>query len=330
MPAGPDIGPPGPSTPTASPSSTIGKIERVPLRQVWPHEALDLTTWLEENPDVLNDALGLSLRSVDREQSAGAFSVDLLGEDAGGQTVVIENQLERSDHDHLGKLITYVAFFDARVAVWIVADPRPEHVRAVTWLNESSPADFYLVKLEGIRIAGSLPAPLLTLIVGPSAESREVGEVKKDRAERHELRHRFWSRFLEDARKRTTLYSSVSPSEQNWISTGAGKSGLSFNVSVTRHGSQAELYIDRGLGKDEENNMILERLLGDRASIEQDFGEELEWLPLPGKRACRIRRAFEEGGYQDEERWPEIQSALIDAAVRLERALKPRISKLGI
>src|SRR4051794_2543054 len=101
----------------AVPSPTaIGKIERVPLREIWRHEALDLTTWLEENIDVLDDALGLSLADVRREQSAGAFSVDLVAEDGSGGTVIIENQLERSDHDHLGKLITYTAFMDAQAA----------------------------------------------------------------------------------------------------------------------------------------------------------------------------------------------------------------------
>ncbi|MDP6496196.1 MAG: DUF4268 domain-containing protein, partial [Dehalococcoidia bacterium] len=81
----------------------IGKIQRVKLREVWKHEALDFTTWLEENIDVLNDALDLTLTSVDREQAAGDFSVDMVGEDNAGNVVVIENQLERSDHDHLGK-----------------------------------------------------------------------------------------------------------------------------------------------------------------------------------------------------------------------------------
>src|SRR4051794_23918514 len=116
--------------------SAIGKIERVPLREVWRHEARDLTTWLVENVDVLNDALGLGLVSAERERAAGAFSVDLVAQDADGRTVVIENQLERSDHDHLGKLVTYTAMTDANVAVWIVSEPRPEHVRAVSWLND--------------------------------------------------------------------------------------------------------------------------------------------------------------------------------------------------
>src|SRR5262245_30192265 len=174
----------------------IAKIERVPLREVWRHEAHNLTTWLEENIDVLNDVLDLELTNVEREHAAGSFSADLVAEDTSGGIVVIENQLERSDHDHLGKLITYVSFVDARAAVWIVADPRPEHVRAVSWLNEGSSSDFYLLKIEGIRIADSPPAPLLTLIVEPSAEGRELGEAKKDRADRYHVRRRFWTGLL--------------------------------------------------------------------------------------------------------------------------------------
>jgi RecB family endonuclease NucS len=115
--------------------SVIGKIERVPLREVWPHEARDLTTWLEENVDVLNDALGLGLVSAERERAAGAFSVDLVAQDTRGRTVVIENQLERSDHDHLGKLVTYTAMTDADVAVWIVSEPGPS---ACEWSRGST------------------------------------------------------------------------------------------------------------------------------------------------------------------------------------------------
>ena len=118
----------------------IGKLERLPLREVWKHEALDFTHWLHENIDVLNTALDLNLVNVDREQAAGSFSIDLVAEDGSGGTVVIENQLEKSNHDHLGKLVTYLTAMGATVAIWIVSDPRPEHVAAITWLNESSSA----------------------------------------------------------------------------------------------------------------------------------------------------------------------------------------------
>jgi hypothetical protein len=212
------------------PTRAIGKIERVPLREVWRHEAHNLTTWLEENIDVLNDVLDLTLSNVEREQAAGSFSVDLVAEDESGGTVIIENQLERSNHDHLGKLITYAAFTEARAAVWIVAEPRPEHVRAVSWLNETSPSNFYVLKIEGIRIGESPPAPLLTLIVGPSEESREVGEAKKERAERYQIRRRFWTGLLEKAKAKSTLHRAVSPGDYSWIGAGSGRSGLTFTI----------------------------------------------------------------------------------------------------
>ena len=314
----------------ADAQSKISKIERVPLRKVWPHEAYDLTTWLEGNIDVLHDVTDVNLAIVEREQAAGAFSVDLVAEDESGGIAVIENQLERSNHDHLGKLITYTAFTEARYAIWIVADPRPEHVRAVSWLNESAPADFYLLKIEGIRIANSPPAPLLTLIVGPSEEGREAGEAKKDRAERFHIRRRFWTELLERAKGRTHLHAAVSPREYHWLGVSAGKRGLNFNYVITQHGSTAELYIDRGQGGEEENQAIFNRLQAHKQQIEEAFGEALSWEPLKGKRACRIAWRSEAGGYRDDDNWQEIQDAMIDAMVRLHRAIQPEVDKLPV
>jgi hypothetical protein len=308
--------------------SVIGKIEHVSLREVWPHEAYDLTTWLEENVDVLNDALGLVLVSAERERTAGAFSVDLVALDESGRTVVIENQLERSDHDHLGKLITYTAMTDAAVAIWIVSEPRPEHVRAVSWLNDSAPADFYLVKIEGIRIGESPPAPLLTLIVRPSAEGRQAGEVKREIAEGAGIRRRFWTELLDRARLRTRLHGAISPTGDSWISATAGKGGLTFTYSVTQHAGQVELYIDRGSG--ETNSIIFLEFLAHKDAIEETFGSPLDWQPLEGRRGCRIRKRFDGAGYRDQEQWPELQETLIDAMIRLERALRPHINQVTI
>jgi hypothetical protein len=319
----------GPAQMPPAMPALIGKIERVPLREVWRHEAYDLTTWLEQNIDVLNDALDLNLSNVEREQAAGAFSVDLVAEDDSGGVVVIENQLERSNHDHLGKLITYTAFMEARSAIWIVSDPRPEHVRALSWLNEGAGADFYLAKIEGIRIGDSLPAPLLTRIVGPSDESREVGEVKKERAERYGVRRRFWAGLLELAKQRTRLHSGVSPGEYGWLGAGAGRSGLSFNYTVGQHRAGVELYIDRGADSAGENHAIFGALEAHRAEIETAYGGPLSWEPLESKRACRIAQRFDRGGYRDEERWPEIHNELADAMSRLESSLRPFISQLS-
>ena len=181
---------------------SIGKIKRVKLREVWKHEAKDFTTWLQDNIEILNDTLDLSLGNAEREQSAGTFSIDLVAEDDGGNFVVIENQLEKSNHDHLGKVITYLTSIGARTAVWIVADARPEHINAINWLNESTSADFYLIKLEAIKIDNSPAAPLFTLIVGPSIEGKQIGKTKKDLGERGKLRLEFWTKLLNFAKRK--------------------------------------------------------------------------------------------------------------------------------
>jgi hypothetical protein len=208
----------------------IGKLARVPLREVWKHEALDFTQWLQNNLDVLNSALDMNLSSAEREQAAGDFACDLVAEDGSGRTVIIENQLEKSNHDHLGKLITYLTGMDAKIAIWIVSDPRPEHVAAITWLNESSSADFYMVKVEAVRIGDSPAAALFTLIVGPSDEAKDVGHVKKEIAERHVLRRRWWTTLLERAAKASKLHANISPNIYSWLGASSGVRGLNLNI----------------------------------------------------------------------------------------------------
>ena len=125
--------------------------------------------------------------------------------DRTGEPVVIENQLEQTDHDHLGKVLTYLANLDAKAAIWISVSPRAEHIRTIQWLNETTPADvaFYLVRLAAYRVSGCEPAaPLFTVIVGPSAESKIFGKEKKELAERHVLRLKFWEQLLERAKER--------------------------------------------------------------------------------------------------------------------------------
>ena len=308
----------------------IGSLQRVPLREVWSHEARDFTTWLEENIDVLNDAIDLSLSIVEREQRAGDFRIDLVAKDESDNRIIIENQLERSNHDHLGKLITYLTKIGAKTAIWIVEDPRPEHVGAISWLNESSSASFYLIKLEAVKIGDSLPAPLLTPIVGPIEESQEVDEKKEAPAERDSLRHRFWTQLLERAKERTPLHANTSPQRRNIRAT-AGKRGLRFSYVIQQHASEIELYIDRGGWESEgENEDIFDTFEKSKQDIEEAFGEPLEWQRLEDQRACRIGKQLSLGGYRDEEKWQEIQDAMIDAMIRLEKAFRPHIDRLPV
>lgn len=306
----------------------IARLEPVSLRKLWPNEALDFTTWLAENLDFLGDALGLGLSLVEREAAAGTFSADILAEDENGDPVVIENQLERTDHDHLGKLITYLSNLGAKTAVWVTPKPRPEHERAVHWLNEVLPADtaFYLVKLEAYRIGDSPAAPLLTVVAGPSPEARQVGTTKKELAERHILRQEFWAQLLERAKERTPLHAQISPSKENWVSAGAGKSWVSYNYVIRMEAARVELYIARSDA--EENKRIFDALCAHRDKADEVFGEPLEWLRQDNIKTSRICHVIPGGGLRDRERWPEIQDRMIDAMVRLEKALKPHIKRL--
>lgn len=307
---------------------SVGRLEKVPLREIWLKEAHDFTTWLADNLDLLGEVLGLELSLVKREAAAGPFSADILAEDASGNPVIIENQLESTDHDHLGKLITYLSNLGAKAAVWISSQPRPEHETAIHWLNEYLPADiaFYLVKVEAYRIGESPPAPLLTIVAGPSPEAKQIGGQKEEMAERHRLRLEFWEQLLKKAKQHTALHAAISPGTSNWVSAGAGISGIDFSYVILMNNARIELYIDRGDAK--QNKRIFDQLLARKEQIEAEFGGALHWERLDNRRASRISYLLTGGGLANRDHWPEIQDAIIDAMVRLEKALKPEIGRL--
>ena len=307
----------------------IGKIQRVPLREVWKHEALDFTAWLQKNIDVVGDVVNVPLDEAEREQAAGNFSVDLVAMDSSGDPVVIENQLEKSNHDHLGKLLTYLVAFEAKTAIWIVSEPRPEHVSTITWLNESSSASFYLLKVEAIKIDDSPPAPLLTLVVGPSYEGREVGKKKKELAQQNATLLMFWTELLDRAREQTPLHASILPKRSNWLIDTAGVDGLRYYYVVSKNNARVELYIDRRRGA-AENKAIFDALVADREAIEAAFGEPLDWQRRDDEIVSKIQKQIDVGGYADESRWDRLQEAMIEAMIRLDRAFSPHISKLKV
>lgn len=308
-------------------AAQIAKIERIPLREVWRHEARDFTTWLADNLDELSKVIGPELSLVRREANAGNFLLDLLAEDEHGQPVVIENQLGRSDHDHLGKLLVYLAAFEAKTAVWIVGEPRPEHTKVIAWLNDSTPNDFYLLRAEAVRIVGSPSALLLTPIVGPSDEARLVSETKRAQSEDHGIKVKFWFHLLDLATGKTKLHSNTTPIEQNWLPQGAGRTGLSFNYVAKRDQWRVELYIDAGDAH--VNRAYFDFLEQHRSEIETRFGRPLDWQGLPEKRACRVTTEWASGGYQSpESNWTAIAETMIDSMIKLEHAIRQFIVRL--
>jgi hypothetical protein len=308
----------------------ITKITRIRAKDVWQYEDRDLTPWLCDNIDVIGDVIGIQLTNAFREQTTGSFNVDIKAEDMEGNIAIVENQFGNSDHDHLGKLITYLSSFEAKTAIWIVENPRTEHVNAINWLNEgSNGCKFFLLKLEAIQIGESAPAPLLTKIVGPSKESLDLGQVKKEDAERYNLRYGFWEQFLARAKKNgLTSFSAISPSKDAWVGAATGIRGMQYVAWVNQHTMRIELRIDRGKGSEEENLKILNELKTHSAEIEKTFGEELQWADLEGYRVCSIRKDYDDGGYKnDEASISNLTEKLVNAMILLEKATKPYIGK---
>ena len=158
-------------------TESLGHIQRVDLRQAWPHEAADFTPWLAEHLVDLGEALGLDLELQAQEAPVGKFSLDLLARVTGtNETVIIENQLEPTDHDHLGKLLTYAGGCDADVIVWLAREFRDEHRQALDWLNQRTVDDtrFFGVVVEVWTIDDSRPAPHFTMVAAPNEWRREA------------------------------------------------------------------------------------------------------------------------------------------------------------
>jgi len=308
----------------------IGKLKKVPLREIWNNEAKDFTTWLFENIDTLSEALEINLSAVEREKSVGGFNLDIQAEDEEGRVVIIENQLEKTDHDHLGKVVTYLSNLDAKMAIWITSNPREEHKKAVDWLNEFTPDDvsFFLVKVEAVVISSSLPAPLFSIIAEPTEISKEIGKEKKEYAEIHHLRKEFWTQLFEKAKEKTNIFSNLSPSIYHWIGTGAGKSGINYNLCITNSYAQAEVYLDRGKEFPELNKDRFDELIKNKENIEKVFGGSLSWERLDKKRASRVAKKFGEGGLKDKEKWPKIQEKLVDTVIKMKEAFTPYVKKL--
>jgi hypothetical protein len=189
---------------------------------------------------------------------------------------------------------------------------------------------FYLIKIEAYKIGNSDPAAKFSIIAGPSEESETIGKEKKKYAKRHVLRKKFWTELLEKSKSRTNLYTNISPSMYSWIGTGAGKSGISYNYSITNKFANCEIYFDRGKDFTEPNinKARFDQLYKHKDKIEKEFGGNLTWERLNNKRACRISIKFDKVGLKDEEKWDKLQDKMIDAMIRLEKVFRDYIRKL--
>ena len=172
---------------------------------------------------------------------------------------------------------------------------------------------------------------MFTVIVGPSDDSKNVGQAKKEIAERYGIRKRWWTMLIERSAKVNKLHAHITPGEYSWIGASSGIRGLNLNYVVTQDECAAELYVDRGKDSEDENKAIFDQLHVHKDEIDAAFGEPLSWERLEGKQACRIRHTQSGGGYRSpEEQWPSLQDAIIKDMDRLERALRPHLKQLKL
>lgn len=296
----------------------VGKLKRLDIREVWQHEARDFSTWLEENIDVLSDVLGTSLTVLQREEPAGAFKVDIIAQDEGGNRVIVENQLEKTDHDHLGKLVTYFTNLDAKKAIWLTSLSRPEHKRAIEWLNEVTPTDleFYLVRMEAYQIDDSNPAPHFEIEAGPSPAVKERGHIKEALSDIQSERKQFYNEIYAREEAREDLYAyNLEP---------ARKAGFQFYYWIYPDKWAVKFYMQSS--DKEKNKEVFDHLYAEEAQIEEEFGSPLNWYRLDNSKTSRVEYVVKgEGLSADPTRRPVIQDAMITKLADLMRAIYPRI-----
>lgn len=257
----------------------LDKLKKVELRDVWPHEALGFTRWLSEesNLAILSSAVGIELELIETESSAGSFNVDIYAQEAGtGRKVIIENQLEDTNHDHLGKIITYAAGKGAQVVIWIVRHARDEHRQAIEWLNAHTDdeAAFLLVEIEVWSIGDSLPTPRFNVVEQPNEWARAV-KASEGMSETDKIKLAYWTRYREVAEATPEFmkeFSPRKPAKNHWSTLSCESSAYHMALLIDTQGGRTgvEFYVpdDKEIGHRAIANVaIFEQRLGLKAKV---------------------------------------------------------------
>lgn len=257
----------------------LAKLRKVDLRDVWEHEALDFTNWLaeEENLDALSEEIGVDIKLIKTEANVGKFSVDILAEEeASDRKIIIENQLEDTNHDHLGKIITYASGYDAEIIIWIVRDIRDEHQKAVEWLNEHTDENisFFLIRIELWKIDESNPAPKFEIVVSPNewAKAIKINPRNVELTDTKLQQLEFWNKFKSYVIERDKHIRLQTPRPQHWydVRMGSNEGHVVLTLNTRENLIGCEAYINR-------NKDLFHFLEGQREQIEKEIGEALEW-----------------------------------------------------
>ncbi|WP_318419855.1 DUF4268 domain-containing protein [Photobacterium leiognathi] len=298
----------------------LGKITTVNVRTIWKHEAQDFTPWLYNHIQELSDALGIDLEVEDIEVPVGPYYADILAKDTGtGKYVVIENQLEKTDHDHLGKCLTYASVLDASTVIWIASNFTDEHKKALDWLNDhtSDELAFYGIKLELLKINESLPAANFNIISQPNDVVKQVTK-RKDNSELSETRMtqlKFWEAFKQSLQKTGKITKLQTPRPQYWFDISLGKSGIHLSNTFNTNENVIGLRIYIG---SKEVPKWLPYFEQHKTEIEKELGECLEWSPNSNAKdkVITLTKSFD---LTDETKWQEPIQWLTNNTIRFHK-----------
>jgi hypothetical protein len=304
----------------------LGRIEAVHIREVWESEPRDFTPWLLDHADYLAEALGIDLELEQSEHPVGDFSLDLIGSDLSNDAVlIVENQLDGTDHTHLGQILTYAAGTDASTIVWIASSFRQEHRQAIDWLNEQTRENlrFFGIEIGVVQIGDSQKAPLFTLVAEPNDWQKQVRSAAASSrvGTKGALYQAFWEEYLASIRSKHPDWSHArTASNHNWMGFPGPIGGTRLNPSFAsgkrlRH----EIYIDTG--DRARNKQIFARFYEQRDVFEEAYGRSVEWEELPDARASRIADYRDDGDVAYEDKHHEYVEWFLDAGERLRRAL---------
>jgi len=310
----------------------LGKLKLLDVRDKWPDEARNFTPWLAEEMNMakLSSALGIELELENTEVSVGPYSADILAKDTGtGRYVVIENQLAKTNHDHLGKAITYASVLEASAIIWIASNFTEEHKKALDWLNDHTTDEisFYGVRIELWQIDDSKPALRFNVISWPAgikqtavrtASERPLTDIKK-------LQLDFWTEFRKRLIDSKEIPSVQSPRPQYWYDISLGKSGIvisnTFNTYDKRLG--VRVYISNTIA-----GQALPQLIDKKEEIESEIGEELVWDPNPENRD-KVIGVYLDADIDNKEKWDEYLDWMTDMALKFRRTFSKRVRQLN-
>lgn len=303
---------------------SIGKLTEVDVRELWRHEQYDFSNWLArvENLEYINDILGLTLVDVDKEAYIGSYRCDLLAKDeTSGITVIIENQLECTDHDHLGKIITYASGLGAKVIVWIVKEAKEEHRAAIEWLNNNTinEINFFLIEIHAYKIGDSEPAPKFEVVEQPNnfvklskAQAAE-GDLNKTQSERLI----FWEAFNDFVTAHGKPFNIRKPTPDHWYDVAVGSSEAHIAIDLVNKAGKivVELYIN-------DSKALFDRLYSNREAIEKQLGFTMTWDRLDNKKAARIKYYIYGLDFDDHTNYDDLMGRTMETVVKMRSVFK--------